>query len=260
MGSAFKRIAVLAALVLGAMLPLAAPAAASDPDQWTRYTDGNGFEVLSWYQCSDGIPNVAVVFLFQDVKDHNGWGPSRKFCLNAGDRGNSYDSFCEDVPGQRWEALPGMCGTPFDDSFNDRHVLCPRRPDVWLGVRQALPERGLPRTLHDHRRRHGQGLLERWQAGPVLERHHLVDADTPVGFAGLCLHRVGPVRFLGYWELVVVAVLSIIGRVPLTLAAGYRAVTDEESRLVDMAKFLGGVAIPLVLVIVFASGGPRPVR
>jgi hypothetical protein len=119
-GSAFRRIAVLVALVLGAMLPLAAPAAASDPDQWTRYTDGNGFEVLSWYQCSDSIPNVAVVFLFQDVKDHSGSGDSRKFCLNAGDRGNSYDSFCQDVPGQRWEALPGMCGTPFDDSFNDR--------------------------------------------------------------------------------------------------------------------------------------------
>ena len=118
--SAFKRVALLATFVLAAMLPLAAPAAASDPDEWNRYTDGNGFEVLSWYQCSDGIANVAVVFLFQDVKDHEGWGPSRKFCLNTDDGGNRYNSFCEDVPGQRWEALPGMCGTPFDDSFNDR--------------------------------------------------------------------------------------------------------------------------------------------
>lgn len=123
--SAFRRVAALAVLVLSTMLPLATPAlaasrVASEPDQWNRYTDGNGFEVLVWYQCSDGIANVAVVFLYQDVKDHDGWGTSRKFCLNAGDRGNSYNSFCEDVPGQRWEALPLACGTAFDDSFNDR--------------------------------------------------------------------------------------------------------------------------------------------
>jgi hypothetical protein len=125
MRTAFRRVTALAVLVFVAMLPLAAPALAaprvlSEPDQWKRYTDANGFEVLAWYQCSDGIANVAVVFLYQDVKDHDGWGPSRKFCLNADDGGNSYNSFCEDVPGHRWEALPFACGTAFDDSFNDR--------------------------------------------------------------------------------------------------------------------------------------------
>ncbi len=119
-GSAFKRIAVIAAVVLAAMLPLATPAAASDPDQWSRYTDRNGFEVLAWYQCNDGIANVAVVYLFEDVRNNGPWGDSRKFCLNSGDPGNSYNAFCNDVPGDRWEALPGLCGTPFDDSFNDR--------------------------------------------------------------------------------------------------------------------------------------------
>ncbi len=116
----FKRIAVLAVFVIAAMLPLAGPAAASDRDQWDRYTDANGFVVLAWYQCSDGIANVAVVFLYEDVKDHAGWGNSRKFCLNAGDRSITFRSFCEDVPGERWEALPLTCGTAFDDSFNDR--------------------------------------------------------------------------------------------------------------------------------------------
>ncbi len=115
-----RRIAVLAAVVLAAMLPLAGPAAASDPDQWDRYTDGNGFQVGAWYQCNDGIANVAVVILYEDVKDHRGWGDSRKFCLNAGDRSISFKSFCDDVPGERWEALPFTCGTAFDDSFNDR--------------------------------------------------------------------------------------------------------------------------------------------
>ena len=61
--SASRRLAAIGALVLGALLPLAAPAAASDPDQWDRSTDRNGFEMLSWYQCNDGIPNVAVVVL-----------------------------------------------------------------------------------------------------------------------------------------------------------------------------------------------------
>ncbi len=122
---AVRRIVALAALVLSAMLSLSGPALGaprptSEPDQWDRYRDGNGFEVLAWYQCADGIANVAVLSLYEDVRDNEEWGPSRKFCLNAGDGGNSYDSFCDDVPGQRWEALPFTCGTGFDDSFNDR--------------------------------------------------------------------------------------------------------------------------------------------